>query len=121
MLIITKHQRVYQLTLSQNKRIINISQSPKVFSLSLSRRYGLDGKDGKSGADLIIGETPTGLLDGQNAIFMAKQNFVPESLEVFLNGLRLTNSLDYHQSGLAISLFESPKPTEIIIINYKKI
>lgn len=43
----------------------------------------------------VIGESPSGALDGVNTIYTTTGNFMENSLSVFLNGLRLQQFVDY--------------------------
>jgi hypothetical protein len=45
--------------------------------------------------DFIENETPSGTVDGSNATFTSQYNFVPESVEVFINGLKQKPIIHY--------------------------
>lgn len=69
----------------------------------------------------VYGAVPEGSLDGVNATFIAPDAFVPESVQVYLNGLLLTKLSDYNTSGVrTIILFSSPSSSERILVNYTK-
>lgn len=69
----------------------------------------------------VIGEVPTGTLNGSNAIFTSAYTFVPESFELFINGVRQKIVEDYNTSGgTTITLTASPASTEHLLINYIK-
>ena len=76
---------------------------------------------GSGGGDDVIGETPAGLVNGVNASFTSAFNFIAESVEVFLNGLKLKKPDEFNTSGVNnITLALSPGTGEILLINYKK-
>lgn len=78
-----------------------------------------DGVLGES--DFVIGETPSGAINGSNATYTSANDFIPETLEVFLNGLRQTVLGDYNTSGNTTILFvTSPGTGEVLRINYIK-
>lgn len=67
----------------------------------------------------IVGEVPTGAIDGQNATFTSANPFVPESLEVFVNGCKQSIVDDYQAiAPNQITLTFSPSVGEKISINY---
>lgn len=70
----------------------------------------------------VIGEIPVGLINGSNATYTSLNDFIPETLEVKLNGLSLTKTLDYNTIGNnTINFFISPLVGEKILINYIKL
>lgn len=73
-----------------------------------------------AGASFVFGETPSGAVNGSNATFTTAQNFVPESVQVFINGVSQTNGVDYTTSGTTtITLTVSPVSGDYIRVNYK--
>jgi hypothetical protein len=69
----------------------------------------------------VVGETPTGAVNGSNATFTSLFAFAPETVEVFISGFRLTLLADYNTSGnRTITLFASPITGELVRINYIK-
>lgn len=73
-----------------------------------------------SGGSFVIGEIPSGAVNGSNATFTTSQNFVPESVQVFINGVSQTNAVDYTTSGTTtITLNVSPVSGDYIRVNYK--
>lgn len=69
----------------------------------------------------VIGEIPAGAMNGINATYTSEFDFVPESVEVFLNGVRQKIIDDYQQIGTTqIQFIASPGINEKILINYKK-
>lgn len=79
--------------------------------------------DGTLGdSDFVIGETPSGTINGSNATFTSLNDFIPETVEVFLNGVRQTLLGDYNTSGNTTILFvTSPGTGEVLRINYIKL
>lgn len=74
------------------------------------------------GSNGVVGETPTGVINGSNAKFESLYNFDPLSIEVILNGQILSKLEDYNTAGTrTINLFVSPNAGEILRINYTKI
>lgn len=66
-----------------------------------------------------IDETPAGAVDGVNATFTTAFDFVPESVQVFLNGIAQAKPLDYNTSGNDTILFAvSPLTGETVRVNY---
>lgn len=72
--------------------------------------------------DRVIGETPAGAVNGSNALFTTAHDFVPESVEVFIETCRLGLLDDYNTSGnRTIMFYESPLTGEKIKVNYTKL
>ena len=70
----------------------------------------------------VTGEIPTGAVDGANAIFSSAFPFTPESLKVFVNGLRLKLVDDYFTTGnYTIHLATSPVVSDNVVIDYSKL
>jgi mevalonate pyrophosphate decarboxylase len=75
-----------------------------------------------SSANSVIGEIPVGAINGSNATFTSAFVFVPESLKVFLNGVRQKLVSDYTSSGgSAITFLVSPIVGDSILIDYQRI
>jgi hypothetical protein len=73
-----------------------------------------------SSGSFVIGETPSGAVNGSNATFTTAQNFVPESLQVFINGVSQTSGVDFITTGsTTITLTVSPVSGDYIRVNYK--
>ena len=73
-----------------------------------------------SSGSFVFGETPSGAVNGSNATFTTAQNFVAESVQVFINGISQTNGVDYTTSGsTTITLNVSPVSGDYIRVNYK--
>lgn len=68
----------------------------------------------------VIGETPSGLINGSNVQFTTAQSFVPETVQVFVNGVSQTLTVDYVTTGTTtILLSVSPIVGDYIRVNYK--
>lgn len=82
--------------------------------------------DGDGGGNIdtalfVINEVPNGVLNGVNTIFTTDFNFIPESVEVYVNGVKQKLIQDYNTSGTnTITLTFSPSSTEYILLNYIK-
>lgn len=73
-----------------------------------------------SSGSFVIGETPSGAVNGSNATFTTAQNFVPESVQVFINGVSQTYGIDYYTTGTnTIILNVAPVVGDILRLNYK--
>lgn len=69
----------------------------------------------------ISGDIPQGLIDGINSLFITNFNFIPESVEVYLNGVRQKLIDDYQTIGNNnIQFLISPTIGESILIDYIK-
>lgn len=54
-------------------------------------------------------ETPSGTINGSNTAFtLAQTPLENEAVELYLNGLRLTEGVDYTLSGTAITMIPAP-------------
>jgi hypothetical protein len=109
------------------KPIIEIIQRRAEVNLSPTTRReiklvptGVPGPPGLSGSLVtVVGETPVGVINGSNATFHTQFAFVPESVEVFVNGLALRRPEHFNTSGPStITLSDAPSSGEIIHVNY---
>lgn len=70
----------------------------------------------------ISGEEPKGIIDGINATFTTLAFFIPETVEVYINGLKQMITKDYITTGNnTIILINSLELTDQISISYIKI
>lgn len=69
--------------------------------------------------DEVINEIPSGLINGSNAIFTLASLPIPDTEEVFLNGLKQLKPQDYNILGQTITLINSPMVGENLVVNYK--
>ena len=71
---------------------------------------------------IVIGEVPSGDIDGINNTFTSSMPFIVSSLEVFVNGIREKVLDDYNTIGNNTIFFNfSPEAGEHMVINYIKI
>ena len=71
---------------------------------------------------LIFNEVPTGVINGVNPIFFSAFNFQPETLQVFIGGLKLQVLVDYNTvNSNKIILYVSPIPEDVLTLNYIKL
>lgn len=69
----------------------------------------------------IYSEKTTGLVNGSNTIFNTAYSFIPESVEIFIEGIKLKVIDDYlTMGGNTIILQASPLQNESIMASYKK-
>lgn len=82
----------------------------------------ITGGAGLFSSDIVMGEIPTGLINGSNATFTSQFPFIPEKLIVERNGVTQRKTIDYSTTGnSAIVLTFSPESGESILINYIKL
>jgi hypothetical protein len=68
----------------------------------------------------VIGETPSGAINGSNATFVTAQSFDPATVAVLLNGVNIINGVDYITTGTTtIILNVSPVNGDYLRVNYK--
>lgn len=80
------------------------------------------GAGGGPGANFVDGETPAGLLNGTNAVFtLADVPSPASSLELYRNGLRLKQGLDYTLEGNVITFASGaiPQPGDVLTASYR--
>jgi hypothetical protein len=63
------------------------------------KRVQVFGAGGGAATVLVVGEVPTGAINGSNVDYVTVNIFQTGSLEVFVNGLRMRNTLDYTITG----------------------
>ena len=74
---------------------------------------------GKNGA--VVGEVPTGTVNGTNKVFYTSQPYVPGSLEVVVNGLiqkRVTHVVETDPSSGSFTFDDAPLTGDLLTINY---
>ena len=73
-----------------------------------------------TGVTLVVGETPSGAINGINATYTTAQNFDANSIEIFVNGIQATKGIDYTTSGTnTINFTYSPATGDLLRANYK--
>lgn len=71
--------------------------------------------------DVIVGEIPNGTINGSNATFTTDYSFIPETVQVFRNGIAQYNPTHFTTSGTTtITLNFSPIVGDILTVNYIK-
>jgi hypothetical protein len=74
-----------------------------------------------SGVSIVVDQVLLGSIDGMNKAFITQSNFVPNSTQIFMNGLgqRKGTGNDYVESGSNIILFnQAPLPGDTLRANY---
>ncbi len=74
---------------------------------------------GKNGA--VVGEVPTGTVNGTNKVFYTSQPYVPGSLEVAVNGLiqkRVTHVVETDPTSGTFTFDDAPLTGDLLTINY---
>lgn len=84
---------------------------------------GVQGLPGTSGAidpaNFVIGETPTGAVNGSNATFLTAFDFIPETVAVFVEEIRLRRITNFQTTGTRTILLNfSPLAGERIQTDY---
>lgn len=70
----------------------------------------------------VNNDVPINIINGINNVFNTSFNFIPESVEVFLNGIKQKIITDYQIiNNNTITLNTSPNVGENILINYIKL
>lgn len=101
----------------------------KVIVRPIVRNYKIVVRQGSGGGtgglfsdDIVMGEIPTGLINGANATFTSLSQFIPEKIIVERNGITQRKNTDYTTTGNnTINLTFSPDTGESILINYIKL
>ncbi|MCC6328987.1 MAG: hypothetical protein IT174_10755 [Acidobacteria bacterium] len=108
-----------QVEVIQKRYQVEVTEPASVV-ITVSGTQGPQGPPGPSGlAAQVVGETPAGAVDGSNATFTTAFAFIPESVDVTVNGLRQKRIDDFNTSGAStILLAVSPGPGEKVLINY---
>lgn len=82
---------------------------------------GPPGPPGQPGANVILNETPSGVIDGSNTTFTTANNFVPESLCVQVNGLAQKPIDHFITIGSnTFDMNESPQVGDFLLVCYQE-
>lgn len=109
------------MSLTVTRERVNVSRTPTEVAVAVLSGQGPAGPPGASGADIVVGETPSGTINGSNATFTSANDFIPESVAVFVNGLFQQRVTDFNTSGVrTITLAASPTAGEVVRINYTR-
>jgi hypothetical protein len=69
----------------------------------------------------IVGETPTGSIDGTNETYYTANNYSGGTLAVYLNGLRMKLGLDFLDiSANSFQFTYAPAAGDLITVDYLK-
>jgi hypothetical protein len=71
-------------------------------------------------ADYIVGDTPTGTINGINATFTLANTPVTNKEIIHLNGIRQKRTVDYTISGATITMINIPETGDELIADYLK-
>jgi hypothetical protein len=113
------------VTIVTNPQSVNIEIAPATGDIDISTlpqyiTVAVGATIQTSAGNFVIGETPSGTINGSNATFTTASGFVPESVQVFVNGVSQTNTVDYTTSGVNTIIFNfSPVNGDYIRVNYK--
>jgi len=88
--IVTKPQLV-NIGIQQGTGDVDITTIPEFITVQVAASIQT------SAGTFIIGETPAGAVNGSNATYTTASLFVPESVQLFVNGVSQTNGVDYCQ------------------------
>jgi hypothetical protein len=70
---------------------------------------------------LVTNEVPSGVIDGVNPVFTTAFDFIPETVEVFINGMKNKIIRDYQLTGTrTIMVNVSLEAGDTILVNYIK-
>jgi hypothetical protein len=78
------------------------------------------GPQGPSGlGTYVVGETPSGAIDGVNQSFTTAHNFASNQLWVWLNGLRMKLTTDYTITGAnSFHFVTAPQTGDTLVVDY---
>ena len=102
------------------QREVTISQRPVAFiEKGATGPQGPPGTPGTPGEGSNVKEVLSGLIDGSNQLFPTSLAFVPNSTQVYLNGLMLDGPDDYLETGdQAITMTDPPIVGDKLVIIY---
>lgn len=110
-------QQVYDIE-QVSKGVYNVRRFENVYDVQYTPYAVIDVG---GGAIMVYGEVPTGAINGSNATFTTEFDFVPETVQVILNGMIQKLVQDYNTSGTqTITLNVSPSSGETLTINYQR-
>jgi hypothetical protein len=114
----TVHEDAIAVSLVENKQIVTIPST--VVQVVEVAQQGPPGPPGSALQN--FGEVPSGLIDGVNSTFTTADPFIPETVQVFLNGMLLIKPDEYNTSGnQTIVLAVSPNTGENLQVNYTRL
>lgn len=112
---ITTNPQNIQIAIEEPNGDVSVSTIPEYITISVGATI-------QTGTGTFaIGEIPTGVIDNSNATFYSLNEFTPESVQVFINGVNQINGIDFTTNGTTqILLNVSPVIGDYIRINYKR-
>ena len=69
----------------------------------------------------VVGEPAAGVKNGSNVTFTTVYSFIPESVEVFVNGVRQKNLGFVTVGGNTVELVVAPLASDIVETNYTRL
>jgi hypothetical protein len=70
-------------------------------------------------SDFINDETPSGLIDSNNTVFTTQFGYRTNSLEVYLNGVKLIRVIDFNEgTSTQFTLVDPPDTGDLLRVNY---
>ncbi|MCC7308388.1 MAG: hypothetical protein IT173_12545 [Acidobacteria bacterium] len=100
-----------------DEAIIHEREIVQIVTIGIQGPAGAPGTPG-NGVQ-VIGEVPTGAINGSNAIFTTAFPFVPESVGLTVNGLRQKKVDDFNTSGnQTLTLAVSPETGTNMLVDY---
>lgn len=100
---------------------LSVTAEPITLEITGVGAQGPAGPEGPAGpgAEIVLGETPSGIVNGSNATFTTAYDFVPGSVTVRVNGLGQRFITDFNTSGTTTILMgESPQAGDSIQVDY---
>lgn len=89
--------------------------------LRIRRNFQRMRSDAVSRQDFIFGETPSGLVNSSNQVFILAHVPSPaSSVQVILDGVVQTFTTDYTFSGSTITFVSAPTTGSVLRVNYIK-
>ena len=80
---------------------------------------GGGGGGGTVGGNQVVGETPSGIIDGVNRFFTLARSPLTSTLKLYFNGLRQKVSIDFSFSDVTIVYNQAPHPGDILLADYE--
>lgn len=114
---VTITQKRYDVRI--NQRIVRPVVTQQKISVVTIAKQGPPGPPGAN--TLVVSEIPSGSINGSNATFTTAFAFVPESVQVRVNGLGQRKPQDFNTSGtLTIIFTDSPQVGDGLQVDYQR-